>query len=76
MNVRQLLFRPTRSLYCTLRSGRYLCGASTPSKFPSCRRMTDYTEVTLLLKSASRVNSCLPTIHQETISKKPVFRFP
>jgi len=24
----------------------------------------------------SRRSSCLPTIHQETISKKPVFRFP
>jgi phytoene dehydrogenase-like protein len=30
MNVRQLLFRPTRSLYRTSRSGLYLCGASTP----------------------------------------------
>ena len=30
MNGRQLLFRPTRSLYRTSRSGLYLCGASTP----------------------------------------------
>jgi len=30
MNIRQLLFRPTRSLYRTSRSGLYLCGASTP----------------------------------------------
>ena len=30
MNVRQLLFRPTPSLYRTSRSGLYLCGASTP----------------------------------------------
>ena len=30
MNLRQLLFRPTRSLYRTSRSGLYLCGASTP----------------------------------------------
>jgi phytoene dehydrogenase-like protein len=30
MNVRQLLFRPTCSLYRTSRSGLYLCGASTP----------------------------------------------
>jgi phytoene dehydrogenase-like protein len=30
MNVRQLLFRPTWSLYRTSRSGLYLCGASTP----------------------------------------------
>jgi phytoene dehydrogenase-like protein len=30
MNVRQLLFRPARSLYRTSRSGLYLCGASTP----------------------------------------------
>ena len=30
MNLRQLLFRPTRSLHRTPRSGLYLCGASTP----------------------------------------------
>jgi phytoene dehydrogenase-like protein len=30
MNIRQILFRPTRSLYRTSRSGLYLCGASTP----------------------------------------------
>jgi phytoene dehydrogenase-like protein len=30
MNVGQLIFRPTRSLYRTSRSGLYLCGASTP----------------------------------------------
>ena len=30
MSIRQLLFRPTRSLYRTSRSGLYLCGASTP----------------------------------------------
>ena len=30
MNVGRLIFRPTRSLYRTSRSGLYLCGASTP----------------------------------------------
>jgi phytoene dehydrogenase-like protein len=30
MDFRQLLFRPTRSLYRTPRSNLYLCGASTP----------------------------------------------
>jgi phytoene dehydrogenase-like protein len=30
MDIRQLLFRPTRSLYRTPRSNLYLCGASTP----------------------------------------------
>jgi phytoene dehydrogenase-like protein len=30
MDLRQLLFRPTPSLYCTPRSNLYLCGASTP----------------------------------------------
>jgi phytoene dehydrogenase-like protein len=30
MNLRQLFFRPTRSLYRTSRPGLYLCGASTP----------------------------------------------
>jgi phytoene dehydrogenase-like protein len=30
MNMRQLLFRPTPSLYRTPRRGLYLCGASTP----------------------------------------------
>ena len=30
MDLRQILFRPTRSLYGTPREGLYLCGASTP----------------------------------------------
>jgi phytoene dehydrogenase-like protein len=30
MDIRQLLFRPTPSLYRTPRSNLYLCGASTP----------------------------------------------
>jgi phytoene dehydrogenase-like protein len=30
MNIRQLLFRPTASLYRTPRKGLFLCGASTP----------------------------------------------
>lgn len=30
MDLRQLLFRPTRSLYRTHKKGLYLCGASTP----------------------------------------------
>jgi phytoene dehydrogenase-like protein len=30
MDIRQLLFRPTRSLYRTPRANLYLCGASTP----------------------------------------------
>ncbi|WP_433967048.1 hypothetical protein [Tunturiibacter gelidiferens] len=30
MNLRQLLFRPTASLYRTPVKGLYLCGASTP----------------------------------------------
>jgi phytoene dehydrogenase-like protein len=30
MDIRQLLFRPTRSLYRTPQSNLYLCGASTP----------------------------------------------
>ena len=30
MDLQQLLFRPTSSLYRTPRSNLYLCGASTP----------------------------------------------
>ena len=53
MDVRQLLFRPTPSLYRTPQSNLYLCGASTPPG-GGVHGMAGYHAATTALADASR----------------------
>jgi glyoxylase-like metal-dependent hydrolase (beta-lactamase superfamily II) len=61
MDIRQLLFRPTRSLYRTLQSNLYLCGASTPPGGGS-------TEWPVIIGDHS---ACAPKLIQRTPSEAP-----